>query len=134
MNAKQLAEELNGCEMDRETSRKIINNAHQNGLVIVYGYSDDGICFEGAISEVEGAYGGTKFYLNSDGLLKSDCVDECSYYMILIEKCQNVIEVVWYNDGYSWTYKTNIPHETFDVMEDGEKYCRGIVFNIKDLK
>jgi hypothetical protein len=43
------------------------------------------------------------------------------------------IEAIWGKDGYSWTYKTDIPHATFDIFEDGEKFCRGIVFDIKSL-
>lgn len=33
----------------------------------------------------------------------------------------------------TWTYKTEIPHEEFNIWEDGELYCVGIVFSIKDL-
>ena len=33
----------------------------------------------------------------------------------------------------SWSYLTDIPHKTFDIMEDGEIYCRGIVFSLDDL-
>ena len=33
----------------------------------------------------------------------------------------------------AWTYMTDIPHATFDVMDDGELYCRGIVFALADL-
>ncbi len=30
-------------------------------------------------------------------------------------------------------YNTNIPHVTFDVMENNDKYCKGIVFKLSDL-
>jgi hypothetical protein len=30
-------------------------------------------------------------------------------------------------------YNTNIPHVTFDVMEDEDKYYKGIVFKLSDL-
>ncbi|MNJ75290.1 hypothetical protein D3C77_723610 [compost metagenome] len=44
------------------------------------------------------------------------------------------IEALWSKEpGYSWTYKTNIPHALFEVVEDGEPYCRGIVFALVDL-
>lgn len=33
----------------------------------------------------------------------------------------------------TWTYATEIPHETFMIYEDGEPYCRGIVFSIDNL-
>jgi hypothetical protein len=44
------------------------------------------------------------------------------------EDGEKYIDAVWCEGEYSWTYKTNIPHATFDIWEDGEKYCKGIVF------
>jgi hypothetical protein len=46
------------------------------------------------------------------------------------------VEAVWAPaelDGTSWAYKTDIPHVTFDLMEEGAIYCRGIVFALSDL-
>ena len=51
------------------------------------------------------------------------------------------IEALWCDDDIkdenggliTWTYKTDIPHETFMIYEDGSSYCRGIVFNINDI-
>jgi hypothetical protein len=34
----------------------------------------------------------------------------------------------------SWKIQTDIPHETFDIMEDGELFCRGVVFHVDDVK
>lgn len=34
----------------------------------------------------------------------------------------------------TWTYETEIPCERFDIWEDGEVYCVGLVFSIEDLK
>ena len=34
----------------------------------------------------------------------------------------------------TFEYETNIPCEWFNVVEDGELYCKGFVFNINDLK
>lgn len=31
-------------------------------------------------------------------------------------------------------FTVEIPHETFDIFEDGEPFCRGIVFSVNDLK
>lgn len=50
------------------------------------------------------------------------------------QKSAKSIEALWCKeDGYSWTYKTEIPHATFEVVEDEEPYCRGIVFALADL-
>ena len=34
---------------------------------------------------------------------------------------------------YAWIYRTEIPHACFDILENGEKYCKGIVFSLNDL-
>lgn len=134
---QRVAEQLNGIEYDRDCHTKIerIGNAHaQAGLVIVYGESDDLMEFAGAISEELGAYDGTTAYLDSNGLLKNDCENrECPHF----ERAKAgaaTIEALWCaEEGYSWTFKTDIPHATFDIMEDGEKFCRGIVFLLTDV-
>jgi hypothetical protein len=65
----------------------------------------------GAIDEEFDCWGGGTFYL---GFAK--------------------VEAVWCPKGadYSWGYKTEIPHETFTIMEDDEPYCKGIVFYLKE--
>jgi len=34
----------------------------------------------------------------------------------------------------SWKISTELPHETFNIMEDGDLYCIGIVFDFSDIK
>jgi hypothetical protein len=36
-------------------------------------------------------------------------------------------------DGCSWTFRTGIPHATFNILEDGDLFCRGIVVDLRDL-
>jgi hypothetical protein len=44
------------------------------------------------------------------------------------------IYVNWVGEeGCLWSYKTDIPHETFMQKEDGELASMGIVFSMKDL-
>lgn len=40
------------------------------------------------------------------------------------------IEAIWSPDEIdaSWLIKTDIPHATFDILEDGDLFCRGVVF------
>lgn len=135
MNAKELAEKLNGCEIGNETTKEIESIAKENDLVIVFGASDDLMEFGGAIDEELGACDETKVKLNADGLLLTECDnDDCPYFARLVAESTLFIEALWCNEDIDWTYKTNIQHETFDIMEDGEIYCRGIVFSLKDLE
>lgn len=78
-------------------------------------------------------YNGGTAYFTSDGLLlnKCDC-DDCPNF---IEKRSSAvpIESMWDEEGYSWIYETNIPHETFEIFDGRKKYCRGIVFALNDV-
>lgn len=127
MTKEQFAALLNGREMLFEISSAEEVQAAQLGLVVLFGGSDDLAEFRGAITDEGDVYDGGDLFVHQDGLV---CVPEEETETVL--KCAK-IEAVWDSEGYSWTYKTDIPHATFDILEDGEKYCRGIVFNLSDL-
>ena len=134
MIAKEIAEMLDGGEYCDEVSVHDVKYAKDNGAVIVFGASDDLIEFRGAIDDEAGCYGGGLVYFNRSGELRSKCHDlDCPYFDEIKEKASK-IEAVWGAEGYSWTYETDIPHETFEILERGIKYCRGIVFLIEDVK
>ena len=134
MNAKELAALLNGREYGKEITKDESVQARSYGLVVVHGASDDLMEFEGIIHDEIGCYNGGTAYLTSDGLLQNDCSDdECPHFAKIKEQAAT-IEAIWDTDGYSWVYKTAIPHETFEIVEDGDKYCRGIVFALADVK
>lgn len=132
MNKEELAALLNGREYGEEITKEEIQKAAQSGLVAVYGYSDDNMEFDGAIEDEIGCYGGGTAYLKDGKILANECNDsECPYFAEQL-KTAFTITAIWDSDGYSWTYQTSIPHATFDILEGGEKYCRGIVFKTID--
>ena len=126
MDIKKYAEMLNGREYCYPLfTKEEIQIAKDNGFVIVYGYSDDLVEFEGAIDDEVGCFDGGKVYFDKNG-----ASDE--------EEKPNMIEALWCDDEMIdtilWTFKTDIPHETFRLFDNGECYSIGIVFDIKDLK
>lgn len=136
MTKEELAALLNGREYGDEINPDQARIAKANGLVVVYGASDDLMEFEGAIRDEFGCYDGGTAIVDAEGLLrdwesvkKDGDKDEIARHLER-EKTARTIEALWAPDGknMSWAYKTEIPHATFDVMEDGEIYCRGIVF------
>lgn len=131
MDIHEFAKMLDGREYGKEMTGIEKIRAKELGFVVVFGYSDDNAEFEGAICEEVGCYDGDTIYLDEHGIFE-ECESECSHSVLVKEKCKT-IEAVWDSEGYSWTYKTDIPHAAFDIMEDGEKYCQGIVFDVKDL-
>ena len=125
---------LNGKEYGKEGSREFFEMMHEGGLVAVFGASDDLMEFRGAINDEVDAYNGGMVFLTSDGLLKPECENKnCPHERRLREMAATIV-AIWCPDAtMSWAYKTTIPHKTFDVMEDGEVYCRGIVFARDDV-
>ena len=98
--------------------------AKENGIVIVYGASDDLMELDGAIYDEFGCYEGGVCCLDSEGNILEEMTENC-----------RTIEAVWCGEGekFTWTYKTDIPHETYEIYDDAEPYCKGIVFYKKDL-
>lgn len=130
MIEKEIAEKLDGIEYAEEISKDIIEYAKENGIVIVFGASDDLMEFRGAINDEAGCYGGGPVYFNRSGELRSLCDSKDCPYFDAMRKKASKINAIWDSEGYSWVYETDIPHETFEILEDGEKYCRGIVFSV----
>lgn len=133
----EFAEKLNGREYSREhvVTKDEEIYAKNNGLVVIFGVSDDLMESRGVIDEEYGAYEGGIFYCikTKKGTFALRMEDELSPDVDV--KTLPKLEAVWHNKGdYSWTYQTEIPHATFDIMDEGEKFCRGIVFHVDDLK
>ena len=126
MNAKELAKKLDGNFYGNEIPKELEVSAKENGLIVVFGASDDLCEFRGAIYDEADCYGGGEVMFDKEGNFAY--VDDGD------DPLPNTIQAIWNKRGYSWTYKTEIPHETFDIYEDEETYCQGIVFSINDLK
>lgn len=129
----EAAARLNGCEYGSEGSKELWAEMKAAGLVAVFGASDDLMEFRGAIDDEIGAYEGTTALVTDAGLFEP-CDDNCKYSQVAQESAVE-ITALWATgeESLSWYYETEIPHETFNVMEDGEVYCRGIVFALSAL-
>lgn len=130
---EELAKMLEGSQIDKIVESYELELARNSGLVIVYGHSDDGVTLEGMINDETG----TTVYITKDGKLFNggSCRVECDLYKEARIECQ-VIEATFNSDagkGFNWTFKTKIPHSTFDIWEDDNQFCMGIVFSIHDL-
>lgn len=142
MTKEQFAATLNGRQMGDEITSDEERQALNAGLVVVFGYSDDNVELRGKINEEIGAYDGTTFRVTASGMIaptwddeheEKNLEDATAYFKAKNEPGAD-IEAVWGEDGYSWTYRTKLPHATFEILEDEEKFCRGIVFSLADIK
>ena len=133
LNAKEAAAALNGGEYGQEGSPALFADMRAAGLVAVFGASDDLIELRGAIHEEVGAYDGGTALVTSEGLYTAKCDNDDCPHEAFERRSATAINAIWDRDGYSWVYETTIPHETFEIKEDGEPYCRGIVFALADV-
>jgi len=149
MTKEELAEKLNGIDYRRDIPEEFYPVLVENNLCVVLGGSDD-LCYflfpkNGKVEMEElPCWEGEIFWFdkNFKKFLNAKKETMMTYYDNIKENCNNSIEAVWCNknikspdgDYYSWTYKTQIPHATFNIMQDEMYYCKAIVFNVSDLK
>lgn len=124
MNEKEIAAILDGMAYGADLPAASVLDAKRNGIAIVFGASHDLMEFRGAVEGEVVCDGGGIAYLNKNGIVQNDQVGIS----------HKVIRAIWGSEGYAWIYKTDIRHETFDILERGQKYCRGIVFSMEDLE
>jgi hypothetical protein len=135
MDMHDAAARLDRNQYAEEGSRELWVEMKAAGLVAVFGASDDLTEFRGAIYDEAGAWEGREHYLTRDGLLESKCGEgeNCPYFAKLKSAIKPAIRAKWNEGGYSWWIETDLPHATFDIIEDDEPFCRGVVIRVEDL-
>ncbi|MBQ6517815.1 MAG: hypothetical protein IJI14_03790 [Anaerolineaceae bacterium] len=132
---EEFAAKINKRRYGEELTKAEEQEAKENGLIVVFGASDDLMEFRGAIDDEAGCYDGGEVTFDSKGTS-----DDGEYH-------KNTIEAIWCGEDpenldkegrvITWTYRTEIPHVTFmiyDELDDLEPYCRGIVFSVEDIE
>lgn len=132
MNTKEAAALLNGREYTKEITRDEEAALKAAGLVAVFGASDDLMEFRGAWRDEFDCYAGGTAPVFAGGLVRNNCEDDNCPYFESVRANARTIDAIFGEEGFTWTYDTEIPHETFIIMEDGETYCRGVVFRAED--
>lgn len=141
MTKEGLAAMLSGREIGNEITGPEEIAAKQSGLLVIFGSSDDLCELRGAISEEVGAWQGAEIFVSREGHLMAEFedgdVDVLQRHGVMGHvkgsRAQAIkIAATWCDEekGPAWTYKTDEPRATFDVMEDGEVWCRGIVIQL----
>lgn len=132
--AIEFAARLNGREMGEEITSEEEREAKALGLVVVFGYSDDNAELKGSINDEVPAYPDTEILIHKLGVIQPHRECGCDYcgYELIAKKC-STIRPVWFTGDYSWQYETSIPHATFEIFEDGEKFCLGLVIHVDSL-
>ena len=131
MTLKELVEKPDGTVEYRSMPKDIVKAAAESGIVIVRGYSDDIIEFEGAIRDEAACFGfhGRKAYFNKSRFLEEGSAAAGSIKVFWCGQCEDEKRPF----EATWEYETDIPHETFRIYDGEEFYCKGIVFYLKDI-
>ena len=141
----ELAKKLHGREIDEEINSEEEAQAKKDGLIVIFGASDDLIEFRGAIHDEIGVCERGSMHLHSKGLMDNPVNIECERCRARAIQVQNKcvqVDYRWDEGGYSWLIHAEynlqrglpkVEYGTFDIMEDGEPYCRGIVISIHAL-
>ncbi|MDM4014945.1 hypothetical protein [Roseiconus lacunae] len=135
------AERLNGRERREEITDDEIQTAKENGLVVIYGHSDDLVILAGAISDEVSAFGGTTFRFAKCGLCRDwDEIDHDDLFQVrefIRRESLPTIEVraLWCELGYRWAWWIETDGEcgVFEIFDDGEPFCRGIVIDTRRI-
>lgn len=141
MTKEEFAATLDGREIGAEIGKTDRTEAQRNRLLVVYGASDDLCEFDGVVYDEAGIgeclivlKGKGAPYLLSVDDEEAEVLKKFGFYDQMVAECLKV-EAIWDAPGGPvWTYKTDVPHATFNIMEDGEVWCRGIVIDMKDLR
>ncbi len=132
---------LTGREYGWELSKDEKALAKQHGIVIAYGDSDDLLEFRGAVDGELSAYGGSTAHIVNGKLYEAPDEDEAATlqrFGVNVDK--QLLSAITVNAEWcpkdlncSWRISVNREHATFDVMEDGELFCRGVVFKLAEM-
>lgn len=133
---EQFAKILNGRQYAEEITEQEHEIAKENGLLVAFGYSDDNLELRGILYDEYGAYEGTcrYFKLDSNGKLEVIEHDHAEPEPSTIPYLK--IEAQWIPPDLdsSWLITANVPHATFDIFEDDNLFCRGIVIQMSDIE
>jgi hypothetical protein len=141
MTVKEWAEKISGIEYPAGELQKLNKEMAADGVIAAYGDSDDLLEFRGAIDDEISALEGVaaKLFRRADGtadLLENMEKNQTHEFNRAQIDQMSVVKAAWCPEEpeASWLIETEIPHEKFDIMEDGELFCRGAVFHIDDVR
>lgn len=136
---KDFAILLDGREYTEEITKKEELIAKNNNFVVCFGASDDLLELRGAIHDEVGAYDSVLVYVINGKVIAEDEFKEKhleAFKEFNIPTPSTTVEALWcesdnfpkdFNASWLITVK-GVESESFDIMEDGQIYCRGVVF------
>lgn len=136
LSKELLAQVLTGREYMSEMFKEEEQQAKAAGLLVIFGIGADMMVFRGFVHAEREAP--TIALIDAKGLLpfREDIEQDDEALKDYFARAPQVraVDALWAKeDGYSWTFRTSIPHATFEIVEGDAPYCRGIVIDVADL-
>lgn len=145
-DVKKWADYLNNIDYNKiDKELKIIESQlMRDQVVVVYGCSDDLMEMFGAMNEEFDCYAEHTFKWFSPNFVDQNAINQILEYVddeipTLYDSIANFLKrdalyiTVRHPKDCQFEYETNIPCERFSIMEDGDLYCQGFVFDVNDV-
>jgi hypothetical protein len=133
---KDVALMLDGREYGSEVSPREETEFKNAGIVVVYGYSDDCVEFEGAVNTEIGIWNTGNIPLLNGVPFDVPCATEefethCCPLLKEVAKRLKYIKSKFGVNG--WEFDADFPCEKFTVVEEGDAYGVGLIYALADL-
>ena len=129
---EKIALRLDGMSYRDDLLESVTKTIKSAGLIVVVGSSDDIMEIYGAPdSFIDDEYSGLDPHII---LASGKIIPEYEHdgKQVVVGR----IEPEWCESGnpIGWSYKTDLPHATFRVMEDDDIYCIGMVIDYSSVR
>jgi hypothetical protein len=144
------ASKLNGRQYRNEITAEEELEAKEKGFLVVFGASDDLMEVRGVVGDEFNVYCTDStllfyFYEKESVIRYTSNMSDRPEYETVLEILQDFnvpllkIKVEKYasrfkegtENEFAWNYSTEANYATFDIFDDGENYCKGLVVDYK---
>lgn len=131
MNIKDFANHLGTRPMGDEVPYYLVCEAQRLNYLVIFGVSDDLVEICGKHHYEFDAFRPTTLYVTKNRVYSADETHPATAKPIHVEYSAPTVQ-----NPALWKFTTDIPHATFDVIEEGESgiFCRGIVIDAETLE
>lgn len=128
MQIEALSGSLGGNEYGCEIFSGQEIYAKKNGLVVVFGRSDNLIIFKGAIDCAIAFEEDKELQITSAGTIES------VFQKMVMSKKRTIKANIHKTEKHKWMFWTKVCHNAFDIVLLDHVYSQGIVFSLNDFK
>lgn len=142
---KLFASKLNGRERRNEITKEEELEAKEKGFLVIFGQSDDLMEMRGIVDDEFDVNWGKPtcvFFTEKDSLQnhfrqlgnvqEETLKNILEYFNVpLLKICVEEFASRHGENNFAWYYSTDAVHATFDIFDEGDPYCKGLVIDFK---